>query len=509
MINEEKLFGIYIDKYKITDRSIKRLVSNHLYGWKPKEMTLKEWIKQIIDEGYSCVIGDRITTDENKYTHDQATWRGTNVIALDIDEFAHTDDEGVEHEGAPPFTGSVNEWKELNPGLIQDLYALGQSVSTMVKGKTPHRRFRGFVLMERKITDWEEYKDIISGFASKFPMIPRSRRGASQPIHGFAGQQLDLIKDEIRSTGAQVKTHIMGNVLNEEQIDNYIKAGREMEEKIKQEKQKKKKEQRIVKRNPNLKVKERTHTVSDFPEKTFDIIAKDVEFAKAFMTECGSTFVGESSVGYEFDRAGDGSPNGEVLLLAADGTLIFRARSDNSWFVKSGHCDHEQSVRFSDLFRNIKYPGLEWIQQLAALNEEYPDLDNGWRPEIKPFKEMKPWNALNYDVESAVRYIIETEGVEAITDRGLKQLEPGYDDQLYLQWTNEDEVDCFTLFSDYVAYINDVEDLVEIASNEEWHTAKAKEAWRDLNNIAEQIVGSTGGWNQKRKRQKKVTRWRK
>ena len=132
----------------------------------------------------------RFPKPDGSYTHNwqSGLWQSTNFICADGDNFlgVEKDDKGNEKnpKGIPAWTGE-SVLKEKYPELKEDVYAVGQSVSSM-QTETPHRRYRLIFLFDKPIKSVDHYKQILSTLAEKYPLISVGKRSPAQPVFGNA-----------------------------------------------------------------------------------------------------------------------------------------------------------------------------------------------------------------------------------------------------------------------------------------------------------------------------------
>ena len=91
------------------------------------------------------------------------------------------DEDGNEkHPNGIPYWTGESVLKEKYPELKKDVYAVGQSVSSM-QTETPHRRYRLIFLFDKPIKSVDHYKQILSTLAEKYPLISVGKRSPTQP----------------------------------------------------------------------------------------------------------------------------------------------------------------------------------------------------------------------------------------------------------------------------------------------------------------------------------------
>ena len=127
---------------------------------------------------------------DGTYTHAKEHWKSTNFVCADADNIrgVETLDDGTEKN-----PDGVEAWTEPDglskrfPELKSEVYAVGQSVSSMSSDKPPqHRRYRLIFLFDNPITSEEHYHQILLSLATEFPIIPAVERSPAQPVFGNA-----------------------------------------------------------------------------------------------------------------------------------------------------------------------------------------------------------------------------------------------------------------------------------------------------------------------------------
>lgn len=494
--------GLYINRFRIDSPEVKDQARKSLYGWKKDSLSLDSWLSDHIDQGHVVIIGDMNRCPvQNRYRHKKDLWAGTHIIAIDADEIEFIEDgEEILSEGAPPFQGTVDAWIEKNDSLCSLAYAIGESVTSMIKGEPKHRRFRLWIICEVPITSIDAYKLLLKGLASTFDIIPDVNRQPAQPVYGSCApyrimtEKTDFSSGGIYDTGYPVRTIRLGNYLDKDQISHYINLGVKMSN----EKKKDRMPERKERRRDSITGRGRTNNSNNngtLPDdNAVNRLGASFEIAKSFLEQHGSTFMASSKEKHEFTRAGKDEGGGEVLLISENGTLVFYAHSENSWFVLNGYCSANEGIPFSRLYCSVKYDGYSFLQCLAAIIKEYPHLDTGWRPDKKVFEDLKPYTALNYNMDIARKYIIQEEGEDLLDIRNPRHVEPGFDDRIIIFWGER-----WTLFSDYFVYTEDYEAERDMLLEYDKDRPDHKEAFIRLNDLAAQYTGNTGGWGQERR----------
>ena len=189
-VDEQQTYqGLIITRHHIVDSVSKDEAQNSVYGWEFQAHTAPAWIRAL-ENGHTIQPSLFIPKPDGSYTHNwqSGLWQSTNFICADGDNFlgVEKDDEGNEKnpKGIPAWTGE-SVLKEKYPELKKDVYAVGQSVSSM-QTETPHRRYRLIFLFDKPIKTVDHYKQILSTLAEKYPLISVGKRSPAQPVFGNA-----------------------------------------------------------------------------------------------------------------------------------------------------------------------------------------------------------------------------------------------------------------------------------------------------------------------------------
>ena len=215
--------GIFIPNHKVIDRDSKASAEDTLYNWNLGEFTAEEWIQKL-DIGQTIQPSEFGTKKDGTFTHamtekviDPETkeilevrelWKNTFFICADGDNLAGIEflDDGKDKNpnGLEPWT-DPGLLSEKLPGLLHKAYAVGESVSSMLKDPL-HRRFRIIFLFDKPFTDEAHYRSTFTQLANEFPIISNVARAPSQPVFGNGRKDFNF--------------HIQGNILN---LDDYPK----------------------------------------------------------------------------------------------------------------------------------------------------------------------------------------------------------------------------------------------------------------------------------------------
>ena len=213
--------GLYIPTHKVVDRASKLKAENSLVGWQEAEFTAEEWIQKLdlgqtiqpsifvtkADGTFSHAMTEQITDKETDTTEIRPLWQSSNFMCCDGDNLKNI--EFDEETGKDKNPNGLEPWTEAGllsqkmPRLLVKAYAVGESVSSMIK-EPLHRRFRIVFLFDKPFTNDEHYKYVFSQLAKEFPIISNTPRAPSQPVFGNGRKDFNF--------------HICGNILK---LDNY------------------------------------------------------------------------------------------------------------------------------------------------------------------------------------------------------------------------------------------------------------------------------------------------
>ena len=498
--DNKKVSGLVIDRYKIGSPEDKSKVPNKLSGWKAVEYTPKEWIENVFDAGHIAVLGEMGEDVDGQYKHKKELWGGSQMVALDWDRIAYEEDDGKVHEGAEPFQDLNSYWRDHQDQLSKDLYALGQSVSTMRKGNPKHRRLRAFILLEEPITELEDYASFLVGLSKEYPLSSGDRRSPAQPIFGFCPDynfEQDVYGEWVQTDG-EIKTHIIGTVMPNDRKYELIELGTP-EKKVNQGvpepvKPKQSDAPENVPPLPVNTVQRNTETLNN----PLAELGQSLEFAQDYLESKGSTFVRDDGRAYHFTKSG--GKDGEVheAILYDGNRLGFYSFSENSWFVANGYAEKQVTISFSDLFWNIEYPGMEFREVCKQIVDQYPNFDTGWRPKQGNPQDMLPIRAIDFMQEPIESYLKRKD-----PDRPFRQIEPGWDDRYIVYIPIDNEVKP-VLFSNYWAYMEGLLEQYEIITGDyDTNNQDHRRAFAEINNAMVSLTGETGGWEARKPRRRK------
>ena len=219
MLNSPELYdGIHIPDHKIVDSDTKDAAEYKLFNWQAAQLPAKEWIAKL-DEGMIIQPSKFKPKDDGKITHARENWISTHFICADADhikgvEFYKKDvvdayGNIINKKGDDKNPNGIESWIEpgqlskKEPNLLIDVYAVGESISSMLK-EPLHRRFRLVFLFDRPITNEDHFRHILSVLQEKYLIIDRSSRSPAQPVYGNGREGFNF--------------HICGNILN---LDDY------------------------------------------------------------------------------------------------------------------------------------------------------------------------------------------------------------------------------------------------------------------------------------------------
>ena len=204
---------------------------SQLWGWEYLRDATPRDIVQYADAGRVFVPGQFVKCRETqRFRHTKATWQRTQVIACDADQIkgVELDNEGNDKtpEGVEAFT-DPKRLLELYPALPSEAYAIGHSLSSLSK-PTPHIRCRIYFVLEHSIRSETDYKWLLLGLSTVYPIISASRQPA-QPVYGNAGKRR-IFKDEtVQELPQPFQTRIFDNLLSAERISELIEIGKQAE----------------------------------------------------------------------------------------------------------------------------------------------------------------------------------------------------------------------------------------------------------------------------------------
>ena len=152
------------------------------------------------------------------------------MIATDADQIKgiEFDNEGKDKtpDGVEAFT-DPKRLLELYPALPTEAYAIGHSLSSLSK-PPPHIRCRIYFVLEHSIRSETDYKWLLSGLSTVYPIISASRQPA-QPVYGNAGKRRIFKDDQVQELPQPFQTRIFDNLLSAERISELIEIGKQAE----------------------------------------------------------------------------------------------------------------------------------------------------------------------------------------------------------------------------------------------------------------------------------------
>ena len=219
MLNSPGLYdGIHIPDHKIVDSDTKDAAEHKLFNWQAAQLPAEEWIAKL-DEGMIIQPSEFKPKENGTFTHKISNWLSTHFICADADsiravefyekdvtnangEIIHKAGEDKNPNGIEPWT-EEGQLSNIYPRLLTDVYAAGESISSMLK-EPLHRRYRLIFLFDRPITSEEHFRYILARLQDRYRIIDRSSRSPAQPVYGNAREGFNF--------------HICGNILN---LDDY------------------------------------------------------------------------------------------------------------------------------------------------------------------------------------------------------------------------------------------------------------------------------------------------
>ena len=181
--------GLIIPSHKMISPQDKDKASKTLIGWKPVELTGKQWIEKLT-RGQTVQTSASTPRGDGTFTHSIENWIETYFVYADADHIkgVEFDDNGNDKNpnGVDPFTDPHHLYS-LYPTLQNKVYAVTQSISSMSNAKKPpHRRYRLIFVFDAPITSLQHYHTVLLALAKQFPIIPPLKRSPTQPVYGNA-----------------------------------------------------------------------------------------------------------------------------------------------------------------------------------------------------------------------------------------------------------------------------------------------------------------------------------
>ena len=177
------------------------IAQKSLSGWQHAELTPEQWIEKL-DAGQTIQPSAFTPKSDSTFTHKVENWIETYFVCADADNIKGVEflDDGSDKnpEGVEPWTENGLLSKKF-PGLTAKVYAVGESVSSMLVDPL-HRRYRFVFLFDKPITSEKHYHHILLRFANEFSIIPAVTRSPAQPVFGNAREEFNF--------------HICGSTLN-------------------------------------------------------------------------------------------------------------------------------------------------------------------------------------------------------------------------------------------------------------------------------------------------------
>ena len=204
---------------------------SQLWGWEYLRDATPRDIIQYADAGRVFVPGQFVKCRETqRFRHTKATWQRTQVIGCDADQIKGVE---LDNEGNDKTPGGVEAFTdpkrllELYPALPSEAYAIGHSLSSLLK-PPPHIRCRIYFVLEHSIRSETDYKWLLLGLSTVYPIISASRQPA-QPVYGNAGKRRIFKDDQVQELPQPFQTRIFDNLLSAERISELIELGKQAE----------------------------------------------------------------------------------------------------------------------------------------------------------------------------------------------------------------------------------------------------------------------------------------
>ena len=184
--------GLLISRHTIKDAASKDAADGKLYDWEYTHLTVREWMHQL-ECGNIIILGTFNPNGDGKYSHTEDTWVSTHHILADGDhikgvEFDKKTGEDLHPNGVDPWTDS-GQLSIMYPDLLDECYAVGESVNSMSKDKLPlHRRSRIVFMFDQPITCGKHYRQILGTLSQRYAIISTDERQPAQPVYGNARQ---------------------------------------------------------------------------------------------------------------------------------------------------------------------------------------------------------------------------------------------------------------------------------------------------------------------------------
>ena len=179
--------GLIITRHHVVDSESKEKASYSLSGWENVGHTAPAWIRAL-ENGHTIQPSLFKPQTDGTFTHTKEHWQSTHFVCADGDNFQgverNTDGTEKNPDGIPFWTG-IKVLGDKFPELKNEVYAVGQSVSSM-QGETPHRRYRLIFVFDKPICSEAHYEQILSTLAKRYPIISPGKRSPAQPVFGNA-----------------------------------------------------------------------------------------------------------------------------------------------------------------------------------------------------------------------------------------------------------------------------------------------------------------------------------
>ena len=204
---------------------------SQLWGWEYLRDATPRDIIQCADTGRVFVPGQFVKCRETqRFRHTKATWQRTQVIGCDADQIKGVE---LDNEGNDKTPGGVEAFTdpkrllELYTALPSEAYAIGHSLSSLSK-PPPHIRCRIYFVLEHSIRSETDYKWLLLGLSTVYPIISASRQPA-QPVYGNVGKRRIFKDEKVQELPQPFQTRIFDNLLSAERISELIEIGKQAE----------------------------------------------------------------------------------------------------------------------------------------------------------------------------------------------------------------------------------------------------------------------------------------
>ena len=185
--NMQRYPGLLITHHTVRDRASKAEADSRLFDWEYTHLPADEWMQKL-SHGNIIILGEFDPKPDGSYTHAERYWKNTYFVFGDADHIR-----GVEYDedGIDVNPNGVDPWTEKGqlsrkcPRLLEEVYAVGESVNSMLK-EPLHRRYRLAFQFDQPITCSLHYRQIHETLHKRYPIISTDKRQPAQPVYGNA-----------------------------------------------------------------------------------------------------------------------------------------------------------------------------------------------------------------------------------------------------------------------------------------------------------------------------------